>query len=339
MAQFQAHIPIAGSVNQFRTDSRVFNPSYTQPVEVTAFFFPGGNVNNAERGAGAIAPTKFTVAPREMKVFDDVVTSLFSISGTIGGISMFASQPFYASSRIYAQTTSGTFGQFAPAATQLIFLPNQGGLLLQLKQSSSFRTNVGGMNVVNSVATVTWKLYDRKNTLVGTKVETMPPYAVLNPQRIDLYFGVPAGTDLSDAWISFTATNGQLAMYASVVDNLTTDQYYVPAVPETQDAPRIFDVTLQSFGITVSPALTGLRVGDQVTLRIRNLGGSHGFSVQSPNFQAVVPNTGVLAVGPVIERTFTVSMAGDYAYFCTFPSCGQTSQHDSMFGEFTATTP
>ena len=339
--QTQAHIPIAGSVNQFRTDTRVFNPSYTQAVEVAAFFFPGGNVNNAERGAGAIPPTRFTVGPRQMRVFDDVVASLFNMTG-IGGISMFADRPFYASSRIYAQTANGTLGQFAPAATQLIVNPQQGGVLTQLKQSSLFRTNVGGMNACNCTAVVTWKLYDKNNLLVGTKVETMPPFAVLNPSRIDVYFGVPATTDISDAWISFSSAGGQLAMYASVVDNLTTDQYYVPAQPETENAPpqgptsKVFDVTLQNFAITVTPSPDGLKVGDQVTMRIRNLGGAHGFAVQAPNFQAVVPNTGVLSTSATVERSFTISLPGSYAYFCTFPSCGFTAQHEAMSGDFTA---
>ena len=71
---------------------------------------------------------------------------------------------------------------------------------------------------------------------------------------------------------------------------------------------------------------------EQITAAARNLGGGHGFQVQAPNFQTVVPNTGVLAVGPVLERTFTVTL-GNYAYFCTFSTCG--GGHGQMTGDFT----
>jgi plastocyanin len=324
-------VAIAGSVNNFRTDMRLFNPSFEKTIEVNAsFMLPGNVANNAQLNT----PVKVTLAPREMKVFDDVVASLLGATG-LGGIHLTSADEFLATTRIYAQTPAGTLGQFITAPIQGVL---NKGVLLHLKSNSSFRTNIGGMNAANRVANITWKLYDKSNAVVATRQEAMQPFAVITPQNIAAYFTVPAGTDLSDAWVGFSSTpDDHLVMYASVIDNSTTDQYFVPAQtdsgtpPAQQPTVKVFDVTLEDFSITFSPAPNGINVGDTVRLRIRKQEGAHGFALSTPNFQSVI-NESSLPGNSVVEKTFTVTLPGAYTYFCTNGGCG--AGHSVMNGEF-----
>ena len=88
---------------------------------------------------------------------------------------------------VYAQTPAGTLGQFITAPSP--GLAPARGLLLHLKSSSAFRTNIGGVNIANAETTLTFKLYDKTGAVVSTKTETMPAYGVITP--IDV---VPART-------------------------------------------------------------------------------------------------------------------------------------------------
>lgn len=336
-------ISISGTVGAFHTDARVFNPSFDKDITVNARFLQGST--GAGNNAGA-ASVSFVVPKRQMRVMDDVTTFLFNTS-SLGGIHFRSDDEFEVTSRIYAITPGGTVGQFGPG------LPTSSakskGAVLQMKSSGSrgqtgtFRTNVGALNPNDTTVTVNWELYDRNNVSAGTGTTTLAPQAVVQPLGMtsNVFFQtLTAGADLSDAWISYSSS-APIFVYASVLDNGTEDQTFVPAVDDKGVRPPVsniksFDVTLRSFEIQVSPALVGLKVGDQVTIRIRNQFGGHGFSVQAPNFQAVVPNTGIISPGSVVERSFTITLTGSYAYFCTFPSCGSSSEHGAMFGEFPA---
>ena len=325
-------VAIAGSVGVFRTDARLFNPSYADTITVEARFLGPGNVSNAERIA---APgTMITLAPREMKVLDDVVLSVFSATG-LGGILFTSPAEFLATARIYAQTPTGTLGQFITAPSPGLAAAR--GVLLHLKSNSAFRTNIGGVNNANADTTLTFKLYDKTGAVVSTKNETMPPYSVITPQNIANYFPDTAGKDLSDAWIGYSSSN-PVFWYASVIDNSTTDQFFVPAQidpatpPVQQPTLKTFNVSLEDFSIRFSPAPTGIAVGDEVKLIIRKEEGSHGFALSSPSFSTIMSFSS-LPLNTATERTFTVTAPGVYQYFCTVSTCG--TGHNSMVGEFT----
>jgi len=327
------YLSIAGTVNNFHTDARIFNPSFTKDIEVSATFLPVGNADNSGRTAVTISVPK-----RSMRVLDDVVTAVFSTSG-LGGIRLTSADDFEATARIYAITPIGTLGQFVPGLQP--GAAKTKGALLQLKSSTTFRTNIGAVNPNNATANVVWKLYDKTNAVVSTKNETMPPFAVIAPSNIAGYFtGVTA--DLSDAWISFTSDNPIFA-YSSVIDNATTDPTFIPAVDDTGVAPpvtpssKVFDVTLRSFAIEVSPAFD-LKKGDKVTLRISARDTTHGFELVAPDNTVLVQSNFYDPGEPAVERTFTVpAQEGTYIYFCTNTLCGVG--HNSMSGSFAVGNP
>src|SRR5438105_3471392 len=81
------YLSIAGTVSNFHTDARIFNPSATKDITVQAYFLPNGTNNSS------VQPVSITVAKRSQKIYDDVVTSLFSGSG-IGAIRLSSEDDF-----------------------------------------------------------------------------------------------------------------------------------------------------------------------------------------------------------------------------------------------------
>ena len=328
-------IPIAGTVGNFRTDARILNPSGEKDIEVSAYFLPVNVTNNGERVAGT--PVKITVPKRSMKVLDDIVASVFSATG-LGAILLTCPDEFVATSRIYAQVGASTLGQFSPAQGPGLALTK--GVVIQLKSNAAFRTNVGAVNVANATTTVTWNLYDKTNAKIATQTKTMAAYEVTSPSNVAGFFSnIPAGTDLSDAWVSFSSSNPIFA-YGSVIDNVSTDPTFISMAQDTGSDPVVvtppakeFDVTLVSFDIQISGNLNDLNVGDAVKMTVKGDEGTHGFALVGPDGAVVVPDNLYSPGGASKTFNFNVTKTGTYTYFCTFSSCG--TGHTAMAGTFT----
>lgn len=320
-------LSIGGSVGAFKTDMRIFNPSTTKDIQVQAYLLPVGGVDNS-----GVTPKTITVPKRQMVVYDDVLTSLFASTG-LAGIRLSSTDDFVATQRIFAVTSSGTLGQFVPGLDSTQALKN--GVIIQLKSSTGFRTNLGVINPNNATANTSWYLYDKNNALIGpTKTLTLPPYAVISPQEIKGFFG-GASADLSDAWVAYTSDQPLIA-YGSVVDNGTTDPTYITASNDSGSSgqqtttPKTLTVTEQNNLITISGANT-LAVGDVVNVTVSVSGGPHGFALLDPNGVDVIPEHGATTPGTSYTETFTVSKTGTYSYFCTNAGCGA---HAGMSGTF-----
>jgi hypothetical protein len=331
-------LSIGGSVGAFRTDMRIFNPSSSKDIQVQAYYLPVGNGDNS-----AVQPVSIVVPKRQMLNYDDVVSSLFH-AGNIGAIRLKSDDDFVATQRIYAQTaatacsSAGTLGQFVPGldAAQAA----KQGVLIQLKSSGFFRTNIGAVNPNGVPANVTWRLYDKNNNLVTTgatnNLGLMPALGVIGPTNITSLFSA-GSADLSDAWVNFTSDQPIFA-YASIVDSATTDPTFIPMSPDsgtiiTQPTGKVYNVVLQSFQITITPPinLPDLNVGDVVTFHITVRDSTHGFELLDPNAVVVIPPV-TFRPGDVVDKTWTVPKKGTYRYFCVNPSCG--AGHDAMTGEF-----
>jgi hypothetical protein len=323
-------LSIGGSVGNFRTDLRLFNPSSTKDIQVQAYLLAVGGVDNS-----AVQPKTITVPKRAQLVYDDVVTSLFQSSG-LAAIRLSSSDDFVATQRIYAASSAGTLGQFVGGVDASTAKKN--GVLIQLKGSSPsgpalFRTNIGMVNPNAATANTTWRLYDKNNALVGTpKNVTLAPYAVISPQEMRGYLGAPSDADLSDAWIGYTSDQPIVA-YASCVDNGTTDPPATSSTPPSTN--KVLSVVEHNGRIDVSGA-EALNVLDTVTVRVQVLDGPHGFELLDPNGADVIPVHGPTSPGTTYEETFTVRRQGTYSFFCTNSGCGA---HTGMFGTFAIGDP
>lgn len=333
-------LTIGGSVGAFRTDARVFNPSTTKDITIQAYYLPVGNADNS-----AVQPVSVTVPKRQMLLFDDVVSSLFHAGG-LGAIRLKSDDDFIATSRIYAQTSAtscqaaGTLGQFLEGDD--VASASTTGVLIQLKASTAFRTNIGAVNPNATTAHVTWRLYDKSNALIATGTPvTMPPFAVVGPTSMTSGFFFNSSGDLSDAWVSFSSDQPIFA-YASVVDNTTTDPTYIAmskdsgGVEVTTPTAKTFDISLRNNSITISPTIaqSTLKNGDQVTFRVTNLSTdeTHGFTLVSPTGSILVPDRFYPSGTATVSHNFTVPGQGTYTFFCTNSSCG--TGHTQMVGTF-----
>ena len=334
-SQTDIYLSIGGSVGAFRTDTRIFNPSSTQDIQIQAFLLPIGNVDNS-----AVQAKTITVPKRSMAVYNDVVSSLFGSTG-LGGIRLTSSNFFIATQRVYSTAADGsTNGQFVAGVDETSAMKN--GVVIQMKSNSGFHTNIGVVNPTGTTANVTWRVYDKNNNLVGQPFnETMPPLAVIGPSAISAFqaAGSPSA-DLSDTWVTFSSDQPILA-YGSVIDNLNSAGTYVAGATDSGGAPytppppqgKTFNVLEKNSTITITPAIqpSDLKPGDTVTFHITVKDSNHGFELLDPNGSALIgPVT--FNPGDVVDKTFTVSTDGTYTYFCTNTSC--SPGHNFMNGTF-----
>jgi plastocyanin len=318
----------------FRTDARIFNPSTTKDIQIQAYYLPVGNTDNS--AVQPLAP--ITVLKRQQVVYNDVVASLFHSSG-LGAIRLKSDDDFVATQRIYAVASNGTLGQFVAGVDASSAKAK--GVIIQLQSGGAFRTNVGAANPNSTAANVTFRLYDKNNTLVGNaKTIVMAPYGVIAPGGLAGYAdSVPGDADLTDSWLSYSSDQPIVA-YGSVIDGGTSDPTYVPAAEDTGVSvvtPPVtgnnFNVTERSSSISISPVIGDgtLKPGDKVTFSFTGHDTTHGFRLVDPDGVIVLDLT-VPPDAPAFERTVTLSAEGTYQYYCTITTC--SPGHLSMAGTF-----
>ncbi|HEY0592254.1 MAG TPA: plastocyanin/azurin family copper-binding protein [Thermoanaerobaculia bacterium] len=223
-------LPVAGSVRGgnnsfFRTFARVFNPSATASVEVGAAFLPAGQSN-------AAAPeVTFTLAPREVKIYEDIVGVLLGGSG-LGAIRFHAAAPFEVTARIFTDSNcptpaGGTYGQFLRGAGGSEALTK--GVLLNLEISPAFRTNIGFANPGTSDVTVTATLMGPGGAVAGPTSIPLLPRGTLSPTALQTVFNNAALSE-KNLYLVFEAPQPVFA-YAASVDNVTTDSVFIGARP------------------------------------------------------------------------------------------------------------
>jgi heme/copper-type cytochrome/quinol oxidase subunit 2 len=328
-------LAVSGTANNvFFSDARVFNPN-DKEITIQAYYLPRGNNNNSGE-----QPTSFTVAKRTMRIIDDIVPSLLH-RGDVGAIRFVCPDDFQVTERFYAVTNICAPGAALPCTTGQFVLgldvttaPKQGAIL-QLKSNAKFRTNIGAANTTSSVAHVTWRLYDKAGAVVSKVDEELQPYGVLGPSNITGYFNNNTA-DLSDAWVGYVSDQPMFA-YGSVVDNGSTDQTYVPGVPDTGTIPpdptptvKTVTVTARDFSFTVTTS-AAIKQGDKVKFLVSQVAnaGAHGFQLFDPNGTQLI-SFGVLGTEPS-EQTITIPAKGTYIYVCSNSTCG--TGHTNMTGE------
>ncbi|HEX9160190.1 MAG TPA: hypothetical protein VF980_00670, partial [Thermoanaerobaculia bacterium] len=145
-------VAYTNGVAHWRTDARLFNAA-ADPVDVKLTFYPEG-------APGSPMSQSVTIAPGETRGFNNILNTTFAIGDPNAGGSVVVETPatsnLIASARTYAQTDTGTIGQFIPAVTPAdsVGVNDRALQILQLEQSDAFRTNIGLAETTGNAATV-----------------------------------------------------------------------------------------------------------------------------------------------------------------------------------------
>lgn len=219
-------IPAVASIHgaggsYFHSDVSVFNPSATRTVTVTADY-------RCFSGACAPSTRSFTVAPREMKIFPDVVAGLLGApesAGTVvftGGV--------HVDSRVYTpERGAPTVGAYVPGlaaseATVRAVLPS---LARSADPSRGFRSNAGVFNPSPAPLGITFTLHAPSGAVLGSPVaRTVPGGAGV--QVNDLLGQAGAGENV-DAAYAVVAGDGVTPFFtwATVNDNVSQDAVFI----------------------------------------------------------------------------------------------------------------
>jgi hypothetical protein len=206
------------------SDLRVFNAGDTA-TPATLTFYPMGNP------AGAIA-REITLAPGEIEVLNNVLVNLFGLTTDAGGsiaITTPTETALTATARTYNQTSAGTYGQFIPGVTvaESISINDRALQILQVEQSSRFRTNIGVNETSGKPVTIEVSLIMPDSFV--TPVVTIP-LAANEFRQIGLVdFALDGALYNGRVTVKVIAGEGRVTAYGSAIDAITQDPTYVPA--------------------------------------------------------------------------------------------------------------
>lgn len=210
----------------FHTDMRLYNAG-SAPAQVTLTYSPLTN-NPGAPGAATI-----TLQPQEVRTVDNVLPTLWSLSGSGGAI--VATTPNNSSVIITGRTYSrqddgGTYGQFIPAVSALEAVGSSDNPLevVQLEESAAFRSNLGLFEVTGNSVVVELAAYRPESKVASRTQVTLGPNQFLQFNKIFNSFGLSTVYN-GRVSVKVLSGNGRVSAYGSVVDNRTLDPTYVPA--------------------------------------------------------------------------------------------------------------
>ena len=214
-------LPVGSAASPFFSDVRVFNPSYTGSVSVTAVYrcFLGA--------CPAAAPqASFVLGPRESRAFDDMILSTFNAPSTAGAVEFTsAGDSVRVTSRLYSPAAGGgTNGMFIPGmkVTQAYAVSVLTGL-----SNGVFRTNIGIYNGSDIGTTATIRVFNGA-TQLGTHTVNLGPRAGTQVNRIfDVVGQAGLVTTNAHAVVESSSASAPLFTYAAVIDNATSDSSFV----------------------------------------------------------------------------------------------------------------
>ncbi|HOC42714.1 MAG TPA: hypothetical protein PKJ99_06805 [Thermoanaerobaculales bacterium] len=216
-----AHVAGAAGTN-WRTDLELHNPGASQAQAEVALLLRG-------QGNPSPATATFSIPAGRCLRLNDVLYGVFGFEGGAALRVTPLAGSVLVTSRTYNLTDQGTYGQFIGGAAESQAIgASQQGLLIQLSQSSAFRTNLGFVSCTGFPVTVRADFYRSDGTLLGTRSYTLQAYM---HHQVDRVFQNVSPDAVGDGVIivrSETA-GGRFMAYASVVDNATGDPVYIPA--------------------------------------------------------------------------------------------------------------
>jgi uncharacterized repeat protein (TIGR01451 family) len=210
-----------GAAN-WQTDVRIFNAG-AAPADLTLSFH--------SQNGGEPKTATLTLQPGEVRQLDRAL-SMFGVTQDGGAMHIATTEAtrLVATARTYNQTTQGTYGQFIAAVTpaEAAGIGTRPLQLLQLEESSRYRSNVGFAEVSGKPVTLEVSIVppDAKFTATVRVELAANEFRQLNSMLAGLGIG-----EIYNARVSVRAIEGEgrATAYASVIDLKTNDPTLVPA--------------------------------------------------------------------------------------------------------------
>lgn len=165
----------------------------------------------------------------ETLAYDDVVAALYPelSDNVIGVLTISGDGALFATSRIYNESSKGTYGMAAPPRMEGELL-TMGDLrdLLQIASNNEYRCNFG-MTALDGDADIRVRAFDLEGQLLGSK--TYHVAARSNTQINGIFGDLGITAPQSAARLQVHVLSGKVYAYASVIDNKTGDAIFVEA--------------------------------------------------------------------------------------------------------------
>jgi len=204
----------------FHSDVSVFNPSATQAATVTARY-------RCFTGACGNATQTFTVPPRQLRVFEDIVGTLFGAAETGGAVEF--SGNVLVDSRLYTPSRPApTVGMYVPglstgeAYAEAVLT----SLSFSADLSTGFRTNVGVYNGNDVAQTMTFTLYNPQGAQIGQTAQLVAARTPLQINNIASFVGITTDVPSFYCVVRGDGVSKNYA-YAAVLDNQSQDLIFV----------------------------------------------------------------------------------------------------------------
>lgn len=292
------------------TDIRVLNPSFSDTSSARVYLIPADS-----DGTTNFQQTNLSLAPKSITSLPDVLANRFGEDNLQGNIIFQTDDPdLLATSRTYnTGGSAGTFGQY------IDMVRSDAGVaagetpvyLIQLANNGAFRTNVGFSELTGSAATVHVQLFDGDTgtALAPAGTYEVPPFSNVQVNQV---FGDLSAGNSNNAYARVTVSgSGRVIAYGSVVDNLTGDAIYIPAIrPAT--GPEMIPISAKKSGAVDTNWVTDVRIFNggssqtQVTLEFRPEKDTSG---SSASITRTIQAGRVLALDDVLGSAFGLTSA------------------------------
>ena len=188
------------------------------------------NLTLIYRYSGTSKTRSHTLQNGDIVEWVDVATSLFGVgSSSSGSVEVQSTRPVIVTARTYNEGADGTFGQYLPGVDDGNDLAHgEMGILAQVKKTSSFRTNIGFVNLGQSSVTVRTKMYSNTGSQLGNTVTTNISGNQWKQENDVFQKAGVSFCEVGYATVEVTTYGGSVWAYASVVDNGTGDPTTIP---------------------------------------------------------------------------------------------------------------
>ncbi|HEY8181453.1 MAG TPA: hypothetical protein VII32_04395 [Thermoanaerobaculia bacterium] len=248
----------------FRSDIRITNAGSSAATYLLSF------TPQNQDGTTTGRQTTITVDANQTVALNDVLKDFFGFAlpddqaGGVLDIRVLAGSAAttFVSSRTYAATATGTYGQFIPAVAVAKFLKAGGGslTLTQVAQSDSFRTNIGLVEGLGANANGRLRVFGSTGSSLGEFPFTLRPFEFMqlgsflatkgitaNDARIEVVVDSPTGGVTTYASVLDSKTNDPLAVSPIQTASLSANRYVLPGMADFASAVSNFHSDIRIF--------------------------------------------------------------------------------------------